>query len=324
MARTAMIERTGGPEVIAWVDVDLPPPGPREVQVRHAAVGLNFIDTYHRSGLYPVALPSGLGSEAAGVVEAVGDGVDGFAVGDRVATFGPGLGAYASARNASGGIWFKIPDGMSFELAAAVMLKGCTAEYLIERCARVQAGMTVLVHAAAGGTGQLLVQWLKHLGARVIGTVGSPEKAERARALGADHVIEYKHQDIAERVRAITGGEGVPVVLDGVGKSTWEASLKSTARRGLIVSFGNASGPVTGVDLGALSQHGSLFVTRPTAFHYYLTPEERAAGVARVFDLVMRGVLKVEIGQRYALEDAAEAHRAIAAGETMGATLLIP
>ncbi|QDX25964.1 quinone oxidoreductase [Sphingomonas suaedae] len=324
MARTAMIERTGGPEVIQWVDVELPPPGPGQLQVRHVAIGLNFIDTYHRSGLYPVALPSGLGSEAAGVVEAVGEGVAGFAVGDRVATFGPGLGAYASARNASAEIWFKIPDTLSFELAAAVMLKGCTAEYLIERCARVQAGMTVLVHAAAGGTGQLLVQWLKHLGAQVIGTVGSPEKAERARALGADHVIEYRNEDIATRVRAITGGEGVPVVLDGVGMATWEASLKSAARRGLIVSFGNASGPVTDVDLGTLSQHGSLFVTRPTAFHYYLTPEERAAGVARVFDLVMRGVLKVEIGQRYALKDAAEAHRAIAAGETMGATLLMP
>lgn len=324
MARQAVIRTTGGPEVIEWIEADLPPPGPGEVRVRHEAVGLNFIDTYHRSGLYPVPLPSGLGSEAAGVVEAVGAGVTALAVGDRVVTFGPGLGAYASARNASAEIWSRIPDGMSFELAAAVMLKGCTAEYLIERCARVQPGMTVLVHAAAGGTGQLLVQWLKHIGAHVIGTVGSPEKAERARALGADHVIEYKREDIATRVREIAAGEGVPVVFDGVGASTWDASLKSAARRGLIVSFGNASGPVTGVDLGALSQHGSLFVTRPTAFHYYATPEERAAGVARVFDLVLGGVLKVEIGQRFALKDAAEAHRAIAAGETMGATLLLP
>ncbi len=324
MARQAVIRATGGPEVIEWVEVDLPPPGPGEVRVRHAAVGLNFIDTYHRSGLYPVPLPSGLGSEAAGVVEVVGEGVTAFAVGDRVTTYGPTLGAYASARNVAADALLAIPDGIGFDVAAAVTLKGCTAEYLIERCARVQPGMTVLVHAAAGATGQLIVQWLKHIGASVIGTVGSADKAERARAIGADHVIEYKHEDIAARVREITGGEGVPVVLDGVGGSTWEASLKSTARRGMIVSFGNAGGPVTGVNLGTLSQHGSLFVTRPTLYHYYATPEERAAGVARVFDLVARGVLQVEIGRRYALEQAAEAHRAIAAGETMGATLLIP
>lgn len=324
MARQAVIRTTGGPEVIEWVEVELSPPGPGEVRVRHEAVGLNFIDTYHRSGLYPVALPSGLGSEAAGVVEAVGEGVTAVAVGDRVTTYGPALGAYASARNVAADALLPIPDGIGFDVAAAVTLKGCTAEYLIERCARVQPGMTVLVHAAAGATGQLIVQWLKHIGASVIGTVGSPGKAARARAIGADHVIEYKHEDIAARVREITGGKGVPVVLDGVGGSTWEASLKSAARRGMIVSFGNAGGPVTGVNLGTLAQHGSLFVTRPTLYHYYATPDERAAGVARVFDLVARGVLDVEIGRRYRLEDAAEAHRAIAAGETMGATLLIP
>lgn len=324
MARVAVIEKTGGPEAIRWETRDLPPPGPGEVRVRHTAVGLNFIDTYHRSGLYPVPLPSGLGSEAAGVVEAVGEGVTALAPGDRVATYGPGLGAYASERNVPAEIWSKLPDAISDEVAAAVMLKGCTAEYLVERAARVQAGMTVLVHAAAGGTGQLLVQWLKHLGATVIGTVGSPDKAVRARALGADHVIEYKHEDIAERVREITGGAGVPVVLDGVGGSTWEASLKSAARRGLIVSFGNAGGPVEGVNLGALSRHGSLFVTRPTLYDYYASAEERAAGVARVFELVSSGVLSVEIGQRFKLEDVAAAHHAIEAGETIGATLLVP
>lgn len=324
MARVAVIERTGGPEVIEWVEHELPPPGPGEVRVRHTAVGLNFIDTYHRSGLYPVPLPSGLGSEAAGVVETVGEGVTALAPGDRVATFGPGLGAYASERNTPAEIWVKLPDAISDEVAAAVMLKGCTAEYLVERCAKVRAGTTVLVHAAAGGTGQLLVQWLKHLGASVIGTVGSADKAARALALGADHVIEYKREDIAARVREITGGEGVPVVFDGVGGSTWEASLKSAARRGLIVSFGNAGGPVEGVNLGVLSRHGSLFVTRPTLWDYYSTPAEREAGVARVFELVARGVLSVEIGQRFALEDAGEAHRAIEAGETMGATLLVP
>ena len=324
MARQAVIRTTGGPEVIEWVEVDLAPPGPGEVRVRHEAVGLNFIDTYHRSGLYPVPLPSGLGSEAAGVVEAVGEDVTAVAVGDRVTTYGPALGAYASARNVPADALLPIPAGIAFDVAAAVTLKGCTAEYLIERCARVQPGQTVLVHAAAGATGQLIVQWLKHIGATVIGTVGSADKAERARSIGADHVIEYKCEDIAARVREITGGEGVPVVLDGVGGSTWEASLKAAARRGMIVSFGNAGGPVTGVNLATLSQHGSLFVTRPTLYHYYTTPEERAAGVARVFDLVARGVLQVEIGRRYKLEEAAEAHRAIAAGETMGATLLIP
>lgn len=323
MARVAVIERTGGPEVIEWVTRVLPPPGPGEVRVKHHAVGLNFIDTYHRSGLYPVPLPSGLGGEAAGEVTAVGEGVE-LAVGDRVSTFGPAIGAYATERNVAARSLFKLPDGIDYETAAAVTLKGATAEFLVERCARVQAGMTVLVHAAAGGVGQLLVQWLKHLGAKVIATVGSAQKAARARSLGADHVIEYKREDIAERVREITGGRGVEVVMDGVGGSTWQASLKSAARRGLIISFGNAGGPVEGVNLATLNQHGSLFVTRPKAGDYYVEPAERAAGMARVFELVAAGVLKVEIGQRFALEDAAEAHRAIAAGETVGSTLLLP
>jgi NADPH2:quinone reductase len=323
MARVAVIERTGGPEVIQWVERDLPPPGPGEVRVRHEAVGLNFIDTYHRSGLYPVPLPSGLGSEAAGVVAAVGEGVE-LAPGDRVTMFGPALGAYATERNVAARSLFKLPERIDFETAAAVTLKGATAEFLVERCARVQPGMTVLVHAAAGGVGQLLVQWLRHVGARVIGTVGSADKAARARALGADEVIEYKREDIAARVREITGGKGCEAVIDGVGGSTWDASLKSAARRGLIISFGNAGGPVEGVNLATLNQHGSLFVTRPKAFDYYATPEERAAGMGRVFELLEAGVLKVEIGQRFALEDAAEAHRAIAAGETVGSTLLVP
>lgn len=323
MARTAVIERTGGPEVIQWIDRELPPPGPGEARVRHAAVGLNFIDTYHRSGLYPVPLPSGLGSEAAGEVTAVGEGVE-LAVGDRVTAFGPALGAYATERNVKAESLLKLPDSIDFDTAAAVTLKGATAEFLVERCAKVQPGMTVLVHAAAGGVGQLLVQWLKHVGARVIGTAGSAGKAARARALGADHVIEYRREEIAGRVREITGGAGCEVVIDGVGGSTWDASLKSAARRGLIVSFGNAGGPVEGVNLATLNQHGSLFVTRPKVFDYYVTPGERAAGMARVFELVAAGVLKVEIGQRFALEEAAEAHRAIAAGETVGSTLLMP
>ncbi len=324
MARVAIIERTGGPEVIQWQSRELPPPGPGEARVRHEAVGLNFIDTYHRSGLYRIPLPGGLGLEAAGTVEAVGAGVTDVAPGDRVATFGPALGAYASERNAAASSLFKLPDAIGTELAAAALLKGCTAEFLIERCARVQPGMTVLLHAAAGGVGQIALQWLNHIGAIVIATVGSPEKAAKARALGAAHVIEYAREDIAARTREITDGAGVPVVLDGVGGSTWTASLAATARRGLIVSFGNAGGPVEGVDLATLNQHGSLFVTRPKSTDYYVTPAERAAGAGRLFDLIARGVLRIEIGQRFALEDAAAAHRAIAAGETVGSTLLIP
>ncbi len=324
MARTAYIERTGGPEVIQWADRDLPAPGAGEVRVRHTAVGLNFIDTYYRSGLYKVPLPSGLGSEAAGVVEALGEGVTGFAPGDRVVTYGPGIGAYATARNVAASSLYKLPDAISDEIAAATFLKGCTAEFLVERCGRAQPGWTVLVHSAAGGVGQLVVQWLSHLGVTVIGTVGHPEKAAQARAAGADHVILSRQEDIAARVREITDGKGVPLVIDGVGADSWQASLASTAPRGLIISFGNASGPVEGVNLATLNQHGSLFVTRPKLYDYYATPEDRAAGSTRLFDLLAQGVLKPEIGQRFALEDAAKAHRALESGKTVGATLLLP
>jgi NADPH2:quinone reductase len=324
MARVARIEQHGGPEVIRWVDVDLPDPGEGEVRLRTTAVGLNFIEIYQRTGLYPLQLPSGLGSESVGVIEALGPGVTGFATGDRVGTFGPVIGSCATHRNLPAASLIKLPDSVEDQTAAAILLKGGTTEFLIERCARVQAGQTVLVHAAAGGVGHLAVGWLKAIGATVIGTVGSPDKAERARRAGADHVIEYKKQDIAARVREITGGAGVPVILDGVGKDTWEASLKSAARRGLIVSYGNASGPVTGVGLGSLAANGSLFVTRPTMFHYYATPEESAAGFARVFDMLAKGAIKPEIGQTFALEDAAEAHRQLEAGKTEGASVLLP
>lgn len=324
MARTARIERTGGPEVIQWIDVDLPPPGPGEVRMRNTAVGLNFIDTYFRSGLYPTPLPSGLGGEAAGVVEAVGEGVDDFAPGDRVATFGPGLGAYATARNVPAKILFALPDDIGDETAAAALLKGGTAEYLIERCARVEPGWTVLVHAAAGGVGLLAVRWLKAIGATVIGTVGHRDKAPLAKEAGADHVLLSREEDVAARVREITGGAGVEVVLDGVGKATWQASLGSAKRRGLIVSYGNASGPVEGVNLGELSRAGSLYVSRPTMFDYYATPEERAVGSARLWQMLRSGAVRADINQRFALEDAAEAHRALEAGETTGSTVLLP
>jgi NADPH2:quinone reductase len=324
MVRVARIEQHGGPEVIQWVDIDLPDPGPGEVRIRSTAVGLNFIEVYQRTGLYQLKLPSGLGTESVGVVEALGEGVTDLAIGDRVGTFGPTVGSYATHRNLLAENMIKLPDSIDDRIAAAILLKGGTTEFLIERCAKVQPGWTVLVHAAAGGVGHLAVGWLKAIGATVIGTVGSSDKAERARRAGADHVIQYREHDIAETVREITGGEGVEVVLDGVGAATWEASLKSAKRRGLIVSYGNASGPVTGVALGQLNTNGSLFVTRPTMFHYYATKPERDAGFARVFEMLAKGAINPEIGQTFALEDAAEAHRQLEAGKTEGASVLLP
>ena len=322
MARAARITAHGGPEVIEWIDVDVPPPGPGEVRFRSTAIGLNFIDTYHRRGIYPVALPSGLGLEAAGVVEAVGEGVE-YEMGDRVATFGPALGAYATERNVAAATLFRIPEDISDETAAAGLLKGCTTEFLVERCAKVQPGMAVLVHAAAGGVGLLLVQWLKHIGATVIGTVSTAEKAAAATAAGADHVILYTQEVVAPRIRDLTDGAGVRVTFDGVGMATWEASLDSTGRRGMIVNFGNADAPVGGVNLGILAQKGSLYNTRPTLFDYYATPEERAAGSDYVFDMFRTGVLKLTIGQTYALEDAAQAHRDLEGRRTTGSTVLV-
>lgn len=323
-ARTARIERTGGPEVIHWVDVDLDPPGEGDVLMRNTAVGLNYIDAYHRSGLYPVELPAGLGSEAAGVVEAVGPGVTTVKPGDRVGTFGPTRGAYATARVLPAKELIPLPDDIDDRTAAAVLLKGGTTEFLVDRCAKVQPGQTALVWAAAGGVGHLLVGWLKARGSTVIGIAGGAEKGKDARRAGADHVLDHRSDDIAARVREITGGAGADVVFDGVGKASWEASLTSVRRRGLIVSFGNASGAVTGVNLGTLSAHGSVFVTRPTMFDYYVTPEERAAGFDAVFGMLRAGHIRPEIGRTFALEDAAEAHRAMEAGETRGSTLLVP
>jgi NADPH:quinone reductase len=323
-AKAVRLTATGGPEVIAWADIDLPAPAAGEVLVEHTAVGLNMIDTYHRGGLYPIPIPGGLGVEAAGRVVAVGDGVSAFSAGDRVATFGPELGAYATARIYPEGALFKLPHAISDATAAAAILKGFTVEFLVERCAQVQPGWPVLVHAAAGGVGLMLVQWLKHIGATVIGTVSTPEKAEIARTAGADHVIDYSREDVGPRVRELTGGAGVRVAFDGVGKDTWEASLDSTARRGLIVSYGNASGPVSGVALGTLSQKGSLFVTRPTLYHYYADPAERAAGSARVWDMIASGAVAVTIGQTYPLAEVAQAHRVLEARKTTGSTVLMP
>ncbi len=323
-AMRAEFAQTGGPEVIMLREVDVPAPGPGEVTVVQSAVGINYLDTYHRGGVYPVKLPSGLGVEAAGTVAALGDGVSGLREGDRVATFGPVLGAYASARNVPAASLFVVPDTIDERTAAAALLKAATTEFLVERCARVQPGWPVLVHAAAGGVGLLLVQWLKHKGAVVIGTVSTAAKAEAARAAGADHVIRYDSEPVAAKVRELTGGAGVRVVFDGVGMSTWAASLDCAAHRGLIISYGNADGPVTGVGLGILAAKGSLSVTRPTLFDYYSDPAERAAGAALVWDMIGSGRIAVTIGQTWPLSEAAEAHRALEARETTGSSLLIP
>ncbi|UUR08209.1 quinone oxidoreductase family protein [Sphingomonas glaciei] len=322
-ALQAIIRRTGGPEVIEWVEAELPPPGPGEVVMANEAVGINFIDTYHRTGLYPAPLPSALGMEAAGRVLAVGPDVA-LKAGDRVTTFGPERGAYSTARIVGAKHLLPVPDDVQSELAAAALLKGCTAEFLVERCGEVKAGMDVLVHAAAGGVGLILVQWLKAIGARVIGTVSTEAKAALASEAGADDIIRYDHEPVAERVRTLTGGKGCEVVFDGVGADTWQASLGSAARRGLIASYGNASGPVTGVALGVLAQKGSLRVTRPTLFDYYAEAEERRAGVDRLWEMIRGGKIAMTIGARYPLDQAAKAHRALEARETTGSVLLIP
>ena len=322
--RWTEIAAPGGPDMLHLREGDLPPPGPGEVRMRNGAIGLNFIDTYHRSGLYPIAFPGRIGLEAAGVIEAVGPGVVDVAAGDRVCTFGPLRGAYATAWNVPAAQLLRTPDRIDDATAAAILLKGATTEALIERCARVQPGWTVLVQAAAGGVGQLMVGWLKHIGATVIGTAGGPAKCELVRQAGADHAIDYGTEDVAAKVRELTGGRGAEVVLDGVGQATWAGALGAVARRGLIVSFGNASGPVTGVALGSLADAGSIFVTRPTVFAYYADPAERAAGAARLFSLVEQGVLSPDVGQTWPLAQAAEAHRALEARQTTGSTLLVP
>ena len=312
----------GGPDVLTFADIDVGDPGPGEVRLRQTAIGLNFIDTYHRSGLYPLPLPSGIGLEAAGIVEAAGAGVP-LKPGTRVGyCWGP-IGAYATHRLIPAERLVVLPATVSDEVAAAGMLKGCTAEFLIERCARVQPGDRALVQAAAGGVGLLLVQWLKHVGATVIAVAGSAEKVALALAHGADHGI-VQHATLAAQVRDLTGGRGVDVVFDGVGKATFEASLDSLKKRGLHISYGNASGPVGEVDFGILARKGSLFVTRPTLFDYYATRAEIELHGGRVLDLIGSGVLKVNIDQRYPLRDAGRAHRDLEARRTTGSTVLLP
>ena len=321
-ARTARFDQTGGPDVIRWEDATLPEPGLNEVLFKTAAAGLNYIDTYHRRGIYPVPLPSGLGLEASGKVLRAGAD-SGFAEGDRVATFGPALGAYATHRIVAADSLFRVPDDVDDATAAAVLLKGCTAEFLAERVTAVRAGDDVLVHAAAGGVGLILVQWLTAMGARVIGTVSTEAKAAAAREAGAADIVFYTREDTAVRVREVTGGAGVRVVYDGVGADTWEASLDSCGRRGIIVSYGNASAPVTGVNLGLLAMKGSFYNTRPTLFDYYARPGERATGIERLWAMLREDKVRVTIGQRYPLEDAARAHEELEARRTTGSTVLM-
>jgi NADPH2:quinone reductase len=319
-----ILREPGGPEILEAEHIDVPRPGPGEILVRHEAVGLNFIDTYHRSGLYKLPLPSGLGGEGAGIVEAAGEGVAGFKAGDRVGYFTGPPGSYSTHRTIAADKLVKLPDSISSEDAAAAMLKGCTAEYLIERCARVEAGQTVLVHAAAGGMGSILVQWLKSIGATVIAHAGDSRKAALAAELGADHALCCPLESLAAEVRSLTGGRGVEAVLDGVGEASWSASLGSVARRGLLVTFGNASGPVPPFTALDLLGAGSIFVTRPTLADYCKSEDEMAASAARLFEMVEKGSVTIRIGATFPLLEAADAHRAIEARATTGSTVLIP
>ena len=317
-------QKTGGPEVLELVDVPMPEPKAGEVLVRQQAIGINFIDTYHRTGLYPLKLPSGLGMEGAGVVEAVGEGVSRFKAGNPIAYASGPIGAYAEFHVVAAERAVKPPAGIDARVAAAAMLKGMTAEFLLRRCYPVKAGQTILVHAAAGGVGQILVQWGKALGCEVIATVGSDAKAAQARAHGADHVILYRDQDVAAEVRRITGGVGVPVAYDSVGAATFDGTLASLAKRGLFVSFGNASGPPPPVAPAQLLRAGSVYLTRPTMGDYLATPAELDESSGALFAMIGSGKVKIEIGQTFPLAEARRAHEALEARETVGASLLIP
>jgi NADPH:quinone reductase len=321
--RAIRIDAHGGPDVLRVADVDTPEPGAHEIRVRNAAIGVNFIDTYHRTGLYKIALPSGLGLEAAGVVEAVGANVTRFKQGDRVAYCSGPIGAYAEAHVVNEERAVKLPESVSFDIAAAALLKGMTARYLLRKTFLVKRGDVIVIHAAAGGVGQIVVQWAKHLGAVVIAAAGSDAKAEIAKQLGADHVLVQGRDDIAARVREITG-VGAHVVYDGVGKDTFAASVDSLRPLGMMVSYGNASGPPPDINPLTLSQKGSLFLTRPTLFHYTATVEQLDETAADLFAVIEQGAVKIAPATRYALADAAQAHRDLEARKTTGSLVLVP
>jgi NADPH2:quinone reductase len=322
MTHIVRIHKTGGPEVLTWEETELGKPTAGEARIRHTAVGLNFIDTYNRRGIYPLPLPSSLGGEGAGVVEEVGAAVTDLKPGDRVAYGNAPIGAYAEARLIPADRLVKLPDGVTDQQAAAMMLKGLTAQYLLRQTYRVKPGDPILIHAAAGGVGLIACQWAKHLGALVIGTVGSAAKAELARAHGCDHVIDYAKEDFQKRVVEITQGKKVPVVYDSVGKDTFMKSLDCLAPLGLMVSFGQSSGLVEPFSINILTGKGSLYVTRPTLAHYASTTEKLRAMAKELFDLVAAGIVKIEIGQSYKLKDVAQAHRDLEARKTTGSTVL--
>ncbi len=323
-ANAIRIYEFGGPDVLRWEEVDVPDPGEGEAQVRHTAIGLNFIDTYHRTGLYPADLPAGLGSEAAGVVEAVGPGVTDIAVGDRVVYAGKPADSYSEIRNIPAWLLVPVPDDMPDEQAAAVLLKGLTAWYLLHRSYRVNKGDNILVYAAAGGVGSLICQWAKHLGVTVIGVVSTDEKAELARANGCEHIVLSDDADIPGTVKGLTGGEGVAAVYDSVGRDTFFASLDSLRPHGTMVTFGNSSGPVDPFAPAELAKRGSLYVTRPVLFTFVNTREKLLHACDELFDVVGSGAVSISIGQRYALKDAAKAHRDLEARKTTGSTILLP
>lgn len=323
VSKGIILHQHGGPEVLTWEEITLDPPGPGQVLLRQTAIGLNFIDVYHRTGLYPVTLPSSIGSEAAGVVEQIGEGVSDLKIGQRVAYAGGPPGAYVEKRLMAADKLVPLPDGIEDKVAASIMLQGMTTEYLLERTYPVKKGETILFHAAAGGVGLLAVQWAKSLGATVIGTVGSAAKAELAKAHGADHVIDYSKEDFVARVREITDGKGVPVVYDSVGKDTFLKSLDCLQPRGLMVLFGASSGPVPDFNLSILASKGSLYVTRPTLNTYNAKVEDLRHSAKRLFDQVLSGTVKPNIGQTYKLSEAAHAHRDLEARKTTGSTILI-
>ncbi|MEQ1753539.1 MAG: quinone oxidoreductase [Micropepsaceae bacterium] len=324
MTKAIRFSQTGGAEVLKFEGIELGSPKDGEVRVRHTAVGVNFIDIYHRSGLYKLPLPSGLGLEGAGVVESVGQGVTRFREGDRIAYASGPIGAYSQAANVVANRAVKIPAGVSDELAAATLLKGLTAHYLLRRTYRVKAGDTILFHAAVGGVGMIAVQWAKSLGATVIGTVGNERKMELARRLGCDHVIIAAQENVASRVREITNGKGVPVAYDSIGRDTFMGTMDSLSPLGLFVSFGNASGPVPPFDAAVLAQKGSLYFTRPTLANYVTTPEELDVGAGELFELMARGTIRKNDPKRFPLSQAAEAHRALESRQTTGSLILIP
>jgi NADPH2:quinone reductase len=324
MAKAIRISRTGGPEVLEYVDVEVGPPGPGEAQVRHEAIGVNFIDVYFRTGLYAQPLPGGIGKEAAGVVEAIGEGVTEVKVGDRVAYAGGPTGAYSDVRNVPASVLLRLPDEIGFDTAAAMMLQGLTVQYLFNRTYKLKPGETILFHAAAGGVGLIACQWAKAIGVNLIGTVGSEEKAALAKAAGAAHVINYKTENFTERVLEITGGKKVPVVYDSIGKDTFIGSLDCLQPLGLMVSFGNASGPVPPFSLNELASRGSLYITRPSLFSYVAKREDLEVAAADLFQMVASGKVKIDIRQRYKLADAAQAAIDLEARKTTGSSILLP